>query len=448
MSHSYGNGNSSGNNYLNKKRLEDDIPMDNRYHYDKYEKFDKYGNHGRYNNMNYMHSKPPQGNNYYNTSSRYRGNYYNNPKPFHSNSYSNKLGPKRDYKNPYQKYSSQNANEGIRNLSNCDIPSPSSLQLKQKLDGESLKSISSSTTGDSKGSSIRSLDSNNSINIKEINKLVSNITNIPLGRGQPIINQQNINIAIKLTSTSPSNLKYKEKKNTEYKEENKKWRKDEDENKEEEIQIFKFPKPSEKLLNYQPFNRNSIKIEENPLKNFEIFPKNLFDFNLHNIPRKTNNTKINESINNIDNTLSIKSCYLLAKMKNWRLVTNFVPASTLTEEKFNNIIPLDEDEDKDDSQKEIEKEPEKEGEKKKEKPKKSYLVYSEKYDEIVDKSLEEIMHKKKKVKKDIFNKRYIISQYNYDILKLKNKLKQNKYIINYLNIKQDNLQKALDLDNK
>ena len=445
MSHSYGNGNSSGNNYLNKKRLEDDIPIDNRYHYDKYEKFDKYGNHGRYNNMNYIHSKPPQGNNYYNASSRYRGNYYNNPKSFHSNSYSNKLGPKRDYKKPYQKYSNQNVNEGIRNLSHCDMPSPPPLSIKQKPDGDSLKSIASTTAGELKGGLN---GSSNGINIKNINKLVSNFTSrLPPGRVQPIFQncQQNI-IEIKLTS--PSNLKYKDKKNSDYKEENKKWRKEE-KDKEDEIPIFKFPKPSEKLLNYQPFNRNSIKIEENPLENFEIYSKNLFELNSHNIPRKINNSTINEAINNnnVENIVSIKSCYLLAKIPNWRLVTNFVPASSLTEEKFKNIIPLDEDERKDEIVKDPDKEG-KEGEKKKEKPKKSYLVYSDKYDEIVDKSLEPLMHKKKQVKKDIFNKRYIIAQYNYDILKLKNKLKQNKYIINYLNIKQENLQKVLDGDNK
>ena len=423
MSHSYGNGNSSGNNYLNKKRLEDDIPMDNRYHYDKYEKFDKYGNHGRYNNMNYMHSKPPQGNSYYNTSSRYRGNYYNNPKSFHSNSYSNKLGPKRDYKKPYQKYTNQNVNEGIRNLSHCDMPCPPPLSLKQKPEGD----FSSTTIGDSKGS-LNS--SSNGINIKNINKLVSNITSrLPSGRVQSIFQncQQNI-IEIKLSS--PSNLKYKDKKNSEYKEESKKWRKEE-KDKEEEIPIFKFPKPSEKLLNYQPFNRNSIKIEENPLANLEIYPKNIFEFNLHNISRKINNSSLNETINNnnIENIISIKSCYLLAKIPNWRLVTNFVPASCLTEEKFKNIIPLDEEKDE---------------EKQKEKPEKSYLIYSEKYDEIVEKSLEQLTHKKKQVKKDIFNKRYIIAQYNYDILKLKNKLKQNEYIINYLNIKLENSRNAID----
>ena len=441
MSHSYGNGNSNGNNYLSKKRLEEDIPMENRYHYDKYDKCDKYRGHSRYTNMNYIHSKPPPGNNYYNTSSRYSNNYYNNQKTFHNNSYSNKIPQKRDYKKPYQKYSNQNVNEGIRNLSHCDMPSPPPLSIKQKPDGDSLKSIASTTAGELKGGLN---GSSNGINIKNINKLVSNFTSrLPPGRVQPIFQncQQNI-IEIKLTS--PSNLKYKDKKNSDYKEENKKWRKEE-KDKEDEIPIFKFPKPSEKLLNYQPFNRNSIKIEENPLENFEIYSKNLFELNSHNIPRKINNSTINEAINNnnVENIISIKSCYLLAKIPNWRLVTNFVPASSLTEEKFKNIIPLDEDERKDEIVKDPDKEG-KEGEKKKEKPKKSYLVYSDKYDEIVDKSLEPLMHKKKQVKKDIFNKRYIIAQYNYDILKLKNKLKQNKYIINYLNIKLENSRNAID----
>ena len=140
MSHSYGNGNSNGNNYLNKKRLEEDIPMENRYHFDKYDKYDKYRSHSRYNNTNYIHSKPPQGNNYYNTSSRYGNNYYNNPKPFHNNSYSNKIPQKRDYKKPYQKYSNPNANEGIRNLSHCEMPSPPPLSLKSKSDGVKARS--------------------------------------------------------------------------------------------------------------------------------------------------------------------------------------------------------------------------------------------------------------------------------------------------------------------
>ena len=415
MSHTYTNGSSTGNSFLNKKRLDEDIQMDDRYHCGKYEKFDKYGNHGRYNNMNYSYSKPLQGNSYYNTGSRYRGNHYN--KPFHGNYQPNKLGPKRDYKKPYQKYSNSNANEGIRNLSHCEMPSP-------KRDSESLKSA------DNKSNSIRTISSNNGINLKDlnINKFVSNLNGIPNGRGHPIFNQQNINIAIKLTS--PPNLKYKDSKISEYKEENKKWKKDEEED--EEIPIFKCPKLPEKLINYEPFNRNSVKIEENPIENFEIYPKNLYEVNINNFTRKFNNSTIRDSINNdnIENALSIKSCYLLAKIRNWRLVTNFVPASALTEEKFKNIIPLDE-------------EKEENGQ-----PKKSYLVYSEKFEEIVDKSLEQIMHKKKQVKKDIFNKKYIIAQFHYDILKLKNKIKQYKYKVDFLNIKQENIKNVLDENHK
>jgi hypothetical protein len=329
------------------------------------------------------------------------------------------------------------------------MPSPPPLSLKQKPESDSLKSISSSTAEDSKSSSLRNISSNNGINLKDINKFVSNINGIPTGRGQPIFNQQNINIAIKLTS--PSNLKYKDKKMSDYKDENKKWKKEEED---EEIPIFKYPKPPEKLLNYEPFNRNSVKIEENPIDNFEIFPKNLYETNINNYSRKFNNSTIRDSINNdnIENALSMKSCYLLAKIRNWRLVTNFVPASSLTEEKFKNI-PLDEEKEEDEPMKEDT--PEKSAEKKeeehttkKERPKKSYLVYSEKFEEIVDKSLEQIMHKKKQVKKDIFNKKYIIAQYNYDILKLKNKLKQNICKVNYLNIKQENLKKVLDENNK
>ena len=135
MSHSYGNGSSGTNTYLNKKRLEDENQMEARYHYDKYDKYDKFSNHPRYNNMNYMHSKPSQGNNYY-PNSRYKNNYYNNTKNYRSNTYGNKMAGKRDNKKPFQKYSVSNANEGIRNLSHCEMPSPPPI-----LDQKSKKEI-------------------------------------------------------------------------------------------------------------------------------------------------------------------------------------------------------------------------------------------------------------------------------------------------------------------
>ena len=82
--------------------------------------------------------------------------------------------------------------------------------------------------------------------------------------------------------------------------------------------------------------------------------------------------------------------------------------------------------------------------KKKESLKKSYLVYFPKYEEIAEKYLELNMTKKRQVKKDIFNKQYIIAQYHYDILNIKNKINQNNYKINYLNIKQENTRNAIE----
>lgn len=438
MSHSYGNGSSSTNTYLNKKRLEDDNQMEARYHYDKYDKYDKYTNHPRYNNMNYMHSKQAPGNNYYNSNSRYKNNYYNNSKNYRSNSYGNKMSNKRDYKKPYQKFNTANANEGIRNLSHCEMPSSPPVEQK-KTEEISEKNISPSTNADSNTNS-NSL-SNDGINIKDLNKFVNNITShIPQQKNQNYQqqifqnNQQNINIEIHLSS--PANLKYNKDKQTNIQKNDKK---------DDEFSPIKIPKPSQKI-NIEPFNRKSIKIEENPLDNFDAYPKNPYDINL-NINKKNPPTPINESIHNdnLENALSVKSSYLLAKIPNWRLVTNFVPASALTEEKFQNVIDLEKESDAIADQKKsngiqilI----------KNEKKRKSHVVYMEKYEDTVEKSIELNKNSKKKINTDIFNIKSIIEQYHYDILKIKNKIKQNEFKTNYLSNKMDSLVKAIDDNTK
>ena len=443
MSHSYGDGNFPGTSFLGKKRLEDDNQIESRYHYDKYDKYDKYSNNQRYSNNSYMHSKFPLGNSYYNYNSnyRYRNNYYNNSKNFYSNNYINK---KYEYKKPYQKFNSANVNEGIRNLSNCEMPSPTSSSQKKINNMEICnKNDSSSTMAESNASKNSGL--NNGINIKELNKLVNNINSrIPQSKNQHYKqqifqnNQQNINIEIHLSP--PSNLKFnKEKQLISQKNDHtipeKNWKKDE--KKEDEFPPMKIPKPSQKQ-NIEPFNRKSIKIEENPLDSFNTYPKNPYDINL--IFQKQNiNTSINESINNdnIENALSIKSSYLLAKIPNWRLVTNFVPVSSLTEEKFENIISLNEEE--------LIKEKKN---KKKEKNYKTYIVYSEKFDECVEKCIEQNKITKKKINMDIFNIKSIIEQYHYDILKIQNRIKQNDYHTNFLSCKLESLANAIEENSK
>ena len=407
MSHSFVSGNSSQNTYLNKKRLEDDIPMEPRYHYDKYSKYDKYNSQTRYNPMNYMHSKS-QGNGYYNGNSRYRGNYYN------SQNY--KFGPKRDYKKSYQKYSNPNSNEGIRNLSNCDLtPSPPPLSLKKSEDSISTRYDSKTKLSETNG---------NGININNINKLVSNITSrLPQNNhsSQPIYHngQQNINIQIELTPDSLRKDDYSNSKRKKSMEEAK--------NEEDDMMYAKFPKKSEKLLNFEPFDRSLVKIEENPLDNFDLYPNNLFGNNTNESRKNNMLSHHNLSKNNIIGyNLGIKSCYLLAKIPNWRLVTNFVPASALNEEKFENILPLDEGGDE------------------KEKNSKSFLVYDEKYEEMVNKYLEPNMNKSNQTEKAVFNFKFIIASFHYDIPKIKNKINKTKFKINYLTIKQENSRNAIE----
>ena len=263
MSHSYGNGNSSGNNYLNRKRAEDDIPS---YYYDKYDKFDKYGNHSnpRYNNsMSYNYSKPPQKmNNYYSSNSRYYNNYYSRQKPFYSNmNYSNGLSQKRDYRKPYQKISAPGSNEAIRNLSHCDMPSSSPLSIGRK-NTDSLKLTEASSS---------EMKQSPNLNLKNLNKYVPN-----MNQGHPIISQQNININIKLSSSS-TNLKYNQK------EDKKSWKKKEDLIDKERrcnLQLIPFPQPSPSLMNFRPFDKSLIKLEPNPLEKFELYPNHLYELNM------------------------------------------------------------------------------------------------------------------------------------------------------------------------
>ena len=430
MSHSYANPNSTGNNFLNRKRAEDDIPP---YYYDKYDKFDKYGTHSnpRYNNsMNYNYSKPPpKMNNYYSSNSRYYNNNYSyRQKPFYQNmNYSNSLSQKRDYRKPYPKISAPGSTEGIRNLSHCDMPSSSPLSINRK-STDSLKLTEASSQEMKQPSP--------NLNIKNINKYVPN-----MNQGHPIISQQNININIKLSSSS-TNLKYNSK------EDKKIWKKKEDlidKERRYDLQLIPFPQPSPSLMNFLPFDKSLVKLEPNPLDKFVLYPNHLYELNmtaLYNSIKRTNNgTSIKELINRdkISDALALKSCYLLAKIPNWRLVTNFVPASKLTNEKFNKIISLNEDDD-DDTEEALPL--------KNKNEMKYSLVYNDKYEESIDKFLEGNQGLKKNIKSRIFNEESIIAQYHYNTLKLKNKLKQGFFRINYLNIKHENLKNAVEENNK
>lgn len=412
MSHSYENFNSSRNTYLNKKRLKEPNQIENRHYYEHYDKYGSYDSTTKYSEGNNCYSKSLKGNYYYNSASNYRNDYNNGSKSFYNNRYKNNFYRKKDYKKSYTK----GFDEGIRNISNCDMISPQSLCIKED---HSLKSFTTSTAFDSKTNLASPYKYKSGINIKELNKLVSNITGKSTTYHDNYLqdNQENLNNEISAQHFNKE--------------------------KDDFGPLLKIQKFQDKLLNYEFFDKNSLKIKDNHLENFEVFPKNLYNLDATSISKIILSSKKNETTKNNDdikNDLSIKSSYLLSKIPNWRLVSRFVPISSLKEEKFEKIL-----EDKESGKKE-DKEPVKKEEKDEEK--KSVLVYSEKYEDIVDKYLEENRNKKNELELDSFNIKSIIEQYHFDIFSIKNRIRQNKYEIDYLTIKNEKISNAIKENKK
>ena len=228
--------------YLRKKRHEEPIQKENKpnyENYDKYHKYDKYCPNEKYKYFNKFHTKFSKDNYYYKRNYKYRSNYYNSSKNYYKSGYSNKFYEKRDYKNYYQ----NNSPEEIRNISNYEMIFPQSISLKEKEEESSLNSYPASTN---LASPIKSFNS------KDFKKL-------------SLFKSDNFNNEIDFKSSE--NFDKKEEK------ENSEGNKSEEKEKQED-----FLNINDKFEKHQYFNKDLIKLEENPLKYFEIYPKNLFTF--------------------------------------------------------------------------------------------------------------------------------------------------------------------------
>ena len=109
-----------------------------------------------------------------------------------------------------------------------------------------------------------------------------------------------------------------------------------------------------------------------------------------------------------------------------------MPISSLKQEKFEKINEEGEN---------LEK-------KEKNDEKKSFLVYSEKFEDMVDSYLDENKNKKRELEADIFGMKSIVGQYHYDISFIKNKIQNNKYKLNYLDVKSQNLRSHIEESQK
>ena len=359
--------------YLSKKRTDRDIDnsknkYDSEHSEQKYDKFDKH----YYQSKSYITKDYPQ---HYRNSSKYRNKdnwYYQNK--FYSKS------PRREYKKPYQKYS--NDNEEVRNLSHCELP-PSPKSKKEENDKEGL--------------------------IQGINSFVSNIVSShfpPSRQGtyqHTFQNQQNINIEINLTSPSQL-IKGAEKRKRNYEPRISTEKESVDEFK--ELPYLKQVEQEGMI----PFNKENIKIEPNPFDDFEILPKEK-ENEIIPIMNEENERKEMKVVD-------IKSSYLLAKIPNWRLVTNFVSADELKEEKFDKII-------KEDAM-DIEE-------------KKFYLVYDKNIERSVEKTIEKNSFPKNKLKNEIMNIMNGIEHCSSEVRKIQNRLFADEWKINCLDIKLEAL---------
>lgn len=385
MSLFYENYNSSGSTYLTKKRLKEPTKMDSHQCYDQYNKYRNNDSRPKYTSMSNHHSYAFKGN--YNS----RNNYSYNSRNFYSNRYQ-KNYERKEAKKIHQK----SLDEGIRNLSNYDGDdgfSQHALSIKEE---HSLNSFSTSTNFNSP------YKLNDRYNPKDVSKLVSNITGKSRSYHQENYIQNSCNEIVP-KCRSESNIKEKK-------------------DKDHADAYLEIPYLNEKPTNYVPFDRDSIDIKSlNSLDDFDVYPQNLYKLDSSLNFQKNLNTS-NSNVN-VLNDLSFDSCYLLSKIPNWRLVSKFVPISSLKQEKFEKIIEEEEN---------LEK-------KERNDEKKSFLVYSEKFEDMVDNYLEENKNTKKELEADIFNMKSIVGQYHYDISFIKNKIKHNQYKLNYLDVKSQNL---------
>ena len=444
--------------YLGKKRLDHDmdIPSKKRYdheydrscyererererdRYDRYESKYRYPDQCKYNLINQDY---PQYYQHSSSSGKYhsnRDNWYYPSSKYHSG-YSSNKSPRREYsKKNYQKY--PNETEAVRNLSHCEMPSPTKKEDTATKSGifNFVSNIVSSQFPSSQGGTYQHISQkqqniNIKINVKsdssqlstsvvqQKRKSDSNKDITKSSKNMQSSNSDDINITAQTTTNTgklSSRLHRRSRDNP------------------DELMEYKEPplqRPQPKT-EFVPFKRNNVVIEQNPFDTLTPLLSVLDDnngnnnYDMHSSLMSTlndDNKMMNVSgafVNDDTAYVRLDSSYLLAKVPNWRLVSNYVPPSQLTEERFDNI-QIDEDA-----------------------KGKFYIVYDEKYENEVSKITEMNFQMKNKLKFETLN---LSSERNArETKKIQNKISENDFKLKYLIIKKEEIEKALSENTK
>lgn len=347
-------------NYLGKKRSEKRYDYEDKY-YDKYPP-SKYhvsyqkGYHNKYHN----------------------DYYYQSSKPYHNPSYQSKQSPRRDYKKNFQKYPSDD--EGVRNLSHCDLPSPNK--------NNEPMSFNAHFNFPKQPNQYQ----------QPFQHIVQNQQNISISIISP--NQVNLNSSRHFSAASPIKERCKDSKADFVNEQNK--------------FTSAIPKPIPKLP-LSVFDKKSVNLADSPFETNIGLP--LFDDINYS-------SALNEGIE-VKPCFELKPCYLLSMIPNKALLSNLMDVDS-----FNNLYKNSFDliNFAADKQTQI----------------KSPIVYDQKYENLVEHYTKKNKEKKEKLMNEIKAKKKLLDYNQFEIRKLQFKIFENNWKFDQLSAKVNAIQEAIN----
>lgn len=458
--------------YLNKKRAEHEMDpsIKKRYEYDdKYDRFDKYDKYNQ--STNYSMGYPNSYHSTKNTNYRIKDYHYPN-KNYHGSNYPNSKSPRKDYKKPYPKYSTDN--EGVRNLSHCEIPSPP----KKKEICQDPKDGYLSSAGFN--SLMRSIPSQQGpyqqqtyqrIYQNQQNINISIISNKPLNldpsQCEKHVMTSTVNSTTILNGNSLNKRRFSSSNSGDHALSRDRDRDKRDSDKAKNFNKASYKEPDPNILSspekkfksniLKPknkavlpiFNKKDIQLPDNPYEKSNVkLP--MLEYSTLSTPNRNYSSNsfgsamllepsitpvssenvsgcgstfdmLGEGNTNftLKNNAELKPSYLLSKIPNLKLLSNFLDPSLLNEEKYDKIPPS-----KDTN--------------------KFFLVYDEKYNDAIEKYTEHNILERNRLKGEEESLKLSIDKLEHEMRKFKFKIQEKEWKVQQLNSKAAGLETELN----
>ena len=379
--------------FLNKKRTEAEMDyMSNKRHFDYDDHYDHYDHYEKNYDRSYdkgdkyyppKYRCSPYSNGFHGGGNlkNYRGKdyYYSNHPQYHNSNYTSNKSPRRDYKKPFQKYGTDT--DGVRNLSHCELPSSPNRkkddhpenrkdELYPEFNYVMNRLPQGQFTSPQQPPPYQQIYQNQqNISIKIIQKPY---LNSPYDK-RPMTS----NMSSSYMTSGYSKRRYSNQYDSSYKDSDKNnalkliqqgSNESSTRHSQEHRYESKIPKP--KITT--SFQKTNISLIEKPKNLFEKGP----NLPLDEYKPLSSSLNSHKYMKTYTNSLELEPNYLLSKIPNKKLVSNFVNISMLNNEKYEDVVQSQES-------------------------KKSFLVYDDKYENEVKKFTECNAAKKENLRKQI-----------------------------------------------